>query len=79
MHELVLRLIASAAVLATSVAVFCFSTRTHRSIERHRAGRGYSAACRTWASRPARTSRPGSAPVCSPCSKIGVPATSVAS
>src|SRR5262249_59140208 len=28
---------------------------------------------------PARTSRPGSAPVCSPRSKIGVPATSVAS
>ena len=29
--------------------------------------------------RPARTSRPGIAPVCSPRSKIGAPATSVAS
>jgi hypothetical protein len=28
---------------------------------------------------PARTSRPGIAPVCSPCSNIGVPATRVAS
>src|SRR5208282_5160823 len=53
------------------VFVFCFAG-------------GYSAACKTWAFktwalRPARTSRPGSAPVCSPRSKIGVPATSVAS
>jgi len=41
--------------------------------------RPYSAACRTWASRPARMRRPGSAPVCSPRSKIGAPATMVAS
>src|SRR5262245_31522499 len=40
--------------------------------------RVYSAAS-TALSCPARTSRPGMAPVCSPRSKIGVPATSVAS
>ncbi len=40
--------------------------------------RVYSAAS-TALSRPARTRRPGMAPVCSPRSKIGVPATSVAS
>jgi len=39
---------------------------------------GYSAACSACASRPARTSLPGRAPVCSPRSNIGVPATIVA-
>ena len=37
----------------------------------------YSAACRACAPRPARTSLPGSAPVCLPLSKIGVPAAIV--
>ena len=37
--------------------------------------RYYSAAASAAPTRPARTRRPGSAPVCSPRSKIGVPAT----
>lgn len=54
--------------------------KRHRDARRdQRLTRGAYAASEASLIRPARTSRPGSAPVCSPRSKIGVPATSVAS